>query len=245
MNAIPHLSTHCSTCAGERSTFTPKLSKTSADPHAEETLRLPAFATVQPHAADRTTDAVLILMVSAPSPPVPTISRSFVLGMLTELQALFMARTIPAISSGVSFRARRRVRRDETWIGSAPARIAENAASVSSEVRWRSPSMRVWMNGLSDDADILSGLFSGVGVGVDLETTGCGLDVVAELDLQHFNICYEYIMVCDVIKIGVGAGRLLGSGVRSLGFPCWLSHKRYSWVHSLFFSDLSTCVRAF
>lgn len=76
-----------------------------------------------------------MLMVSAPSPPVPTMSRSLVWGMWTALQAWFMALTMPAISSGVSLRARRRVRREDTWMGSAPARIAEKAASVSSEVR--------------------------------------------------------------------------------------------------------------
>jgi len=44
--------------------------------------------------------------------------------------------------------------------------MAENAASVSSAVKWRSPSMRVWMYGLRD-ADILLVLFFGVVVLVE------------------------------------------------------------------------------
>jgi len=39
-------------------------------------LLFPAFATLQPQAAAKTADAVDILIVSAPSPPVPTISKS-------------------------------------------------------------------------------------------------------------------------------------------------------------------------
>ena len=75
MNAIPVFSQHFSTPAGD-SIFTPSASSTSADPHADDTERLPAFATLQPHAAASTTAAVLMLMVSAPSPPVPTMSSS-------------------------------------------------------------------------------------------------------------------------------------------------------------------------
>jgi len=55
-------------------------------------------------------------------------------------------------------------------MGSAPAKMAENAASVSSEVKWRSPAMRVWMYGLRD-ADISLVLVFGV--------------VVVDFVLQH------------------------------------------------------------
>mmetsp|Transcript_39935 Transcript_39935/g.56280 ORF Transcript_39935/g.56280 Transcript_39935/m.56280 type:complete len:244 (-) Transcript_39935:26-757(-) len=142
-------STHLTTCAGLRSTFTPSASKTSADPHLDETDRFPAFATVQPQAALRTTDAVLMLIVSAPSPPVPTISNSFLSPKSTELHAVFIALTIPAISDGVSPRARNNVRSDPTWTSSAPDKISPNAASVSSDVRDLSPPIRVSIYGFS------------------------------------------------------------------------------------------------
>ena len=77
MNATLHSSTHFTICPGVRSILTPKASRTSALPHDEERDRLPALATVQPQAALHTTEAVEILIVSAPSPPVPTMSRSF------------------------------------------------------------------------------------------------------------------------------------------------------------------------
>mmetsp|Transcript_5710 Transcript_5710/g.16063 ORF Transcript_5710/g.16063 Transcript_5710/m.16063 type:complete len:281 (-) Transcript_5710:298-1140(-) len=129
MKAMPHCSTHLTTSAGFRSALTPRASRTSALPHALETLRLPALATVQPHAAASTTLAVDMLMVSAPSPPVPTMSSALTpSGSRTALHAAFMARTMPAISAGVSPRARRRVRRQPTWISSAPARMVEKAS---------------------------------------------------------------------------------------------------------------------
>jgi len=54
------------------------------------------------------------------------------------------------ISSGVSLRARRSVRSEDAWMGSVLDKIVENAASVSSEIKWRSPAMRVWLYGLRD-----------------------------------------------------------------------------------------------
>mmetsp|Transcript_15118 Transcript_15118/g.38098 ORF Transcript_15118/g.38098 Transcript_15118/m.38098 type:complete len:215 (-) Transcript_15118:320-964(-) len=145
IKATPTLSTHSTTWAGLRSILTPRASKTSADPQALLTERLPALATVQPQAEARTTEAVLMLMVSAPSPPVPTMSKSFWPPRSTELQASFIAWTIPAISSGVSPFCRRSVRREPTWTSSAPLRISEKAALVSSVVSGLSPAIRVSM----------------------------------------------------------------------------------------------------
>ena len=61
-----------------------------------------------------------------------------------------MALTMPATSAGVSPRALRSVRREPTWTSSAPCKISENAASVSSLVRERSPLMRVSIYGLRE-----------------------------------------------------------------------------------------------
>lgn len=74
---IPHFSILSATFAAESSSFIPKVSSTSAEPHLLDTLLLPAFAILQPQAAASTAAAVDMLIVSAPSPPVPTISRSF------------------------------------------------------------------------------------------------------------------------------------------------------------------------
>lgn len=85
---------------------------------------------------------------------------------------------MPAISSGVSLRARRRVRRADTWMLSAPERMAEKAASVSSDVRCRSPEMRVSMKGLRlADCDILD-CFDCFSVLLVVGDAGCGLSVV-------------------------------------------------------------------
>mmetsp|Transcript_23464 Transcript_23464/g.49938 ORF Transcript_23464/g.49938 Transcript_23464/m.49938 type:complete len:215 (+) Transcript_23464:564-1208(+) len=145
IKATPTWLTHSTTCSGERSMVTPRASRTSADPQALLTDRFPALATVQPLAAANTTDAVEMLMVSAPSPPVPTISRSFWPLRSTELQASFIAWTMPAISSGVSPFCRKRVRSEPTWTSSAPLRISEKADLVSSVVRERSPAISVSM----------------------------------------------------------------------------------------------------
>lgn len=46
-------------------------------PHLEDTERLPSLAALQPQAAARMMAAVEMLIVCAPSPPVPTMSSSF------------------------------------------------------------------------------------------------------------------------------------------------------------------------
>jgi hypothetical protein len=114
------------------------------------------LATTHPAAAASTQLAVLILIVSAPSPPVPTISSNFGLDSedkSTLLQASFMAMTIPAISSGVSPRARSSVNKLPTSTSSAPCKIAEKAAFVSSDVKCRSPAIKISMYGFNDDDD--------------------------------------------------------------------------------------------
>ena len=52
----------------------PSASSTSAEPEADETARLPCFATPAPAAAATSAAAVEMLSVRAPSPPVPAVS---------------------------------------------------------------------------------------------------------------------------------------------------------------------------
>ena len=57
-------------CSSEK----PSASSTSAEPEADETARLPCFATPAPAAAATIAAAVEMLIVLAPSPPVPAVS---------------------------------------------------------------------------------------------------------------------------------------------------------------------------
>ena len=57
--------------------FTPSASSTSALPDLLDTPRLPCFATFAPAAAVTNIDAVEMLNVCEPSPPVPTMSTKF------------------------------------------------------------------------------------------------------------------------------------------------------------------------
>ena len=52
----------------------PKFSSKSADPDLEEAARLPCLITFAPAAAAIIAEVVEMLMVCAPSPPVPTVS---------------------------------------------------------------------------------------------------------------------------------------------------------------------------
>ena len=87
--------------SGGRSIFTPSASSTSAAPDLEDAARLPCFATGTPAAA-MTMDAVVeILKELAPSPPVPTISSTFILwSSLTQWERIPAADAV--ISSIVS-----------------------------------------------------------------------------------------------------------------------------------------------
>ena len=55
---------------------TPSASSTSADPHRDDTARLPCLAIGTPAAAATSAAEVEMLNVSAPSPPVPQVSTS-------------------------------------------------------------------------------------------------------------------------------------------------------------------------
>jgi hypothetical protein len=57
--------------------FAPSASSTSALPDCEDTARLPCLATRTPAAAHTNIEAVEMLKVCAPSPPVPTMSTKF------------------------------------------------------------------------------------------------------------------------------------------------------------------------
>ena len=82
--------------------LTPKASNKSAEPDILETLRLPCFAIFKPHAAARIAAVVEILMVLAPSPPVPTQSATSKVCFGNSVAHARTAIAAPAISSDVS-----------------------------------------------------------------------------------------------------------------------------------------------
>ena len=84
-------------CSSEK----PSASSTSAEPDADETARLPCFATPAPAAAATSAAAVEMLNVLAPSPPVPAVStRSSRCGVHRRATCSRIASAQPAISSG-------------------------------------------------------------------------------------------------------------------------------------------------
>ena len=64
----------CSISLGSKSILILRASKTSPEPHFEDTALLPCFATFIPILAKSKADAVDILTVFMPSPPVPHVS---------------------------------------------------------------------------------------------------------------------------------------------------------------------------
>ena len=85
--------------------FTPNASSKSAEPDMLETLRLPCLAIFKPQAAAKIAAVVEMLMVLAPSPPVPTQSATILSSLSrlgNEVAAARIAIAAPAISSGVS-----------------------------------------------------------------------------------------------------------------------------------------------
>ena len=70
----PSSSIECSMRSAGSSSSNPSASRTSAEPEADETERLPCFATPAPAAAATSAAAVEMLNVCAPSPPVPAVS---------------------------------------------------------------------------------------------------------------------------------------------------------------------------
>jgi hypothetical protein len=77
MKAMPHSSRQRAICGGFSIRLPPRASMTSALPLVEDTLRPPCLATRAPAAAATKVEAVEMLKVCAPSPPVPTMSSSW------------------------------------------------------------------------------------------------------------------------------------------------------------------------
>src|SRR3990167_7930715 len=74
MKPTPTSLTQRATCSGVSSRLTPAASITSALPDLLDTERLPCLATLPPAAATTKAEAVEILKVCTPSPPVPQVS---------------------------------------------------------------------------------------------------------------------------------------------------------------------------
>src|SRR3989338_11472872 len=74
MKPTPTSLTQRATCSGVNSRLTPAASSTSALPDLLDTERLPCLATLPPAAATTNAEAVEILKVLAPSPPVQQVS---------------------------------------------------------------------------------------------------------------------------------------------------------------------------
>jgi hypothetical protein len=135
MKAIRASSQQRATCSAVSSTLMPRASRTSAEPHMLLTDLLPNLQTRAPAAAASTADAVETLIVSAPSPPVPTMSSSAP-AVCTGTQVLFMPRTQPASSVLVSPFMRSRHSSAATCSAEAlPPIICTQASSVSSALR--------------------------------------------------------------------------------------------------------------
>src|SRR5579872_4418502 len=115
--------------------LTPSAASTSAEPHLEERLRLPCFATGTP--APATTSAVAVDMLKLPeaSPPVPQVS--IALGGACTISAFArMARAAPVISSTVSPRTRSAIRKPPICEGVAfPDSMASKASADSASLR--------------------------------------------------------------------------------------------------------------
>ena len=112
---------------------TPRASSTSALPAFDETARLPCLATEIPHAAATIAEAVEMLNVCSPSPPVPQVSSK---GPVTfgwiDSPCLRSERAAAAISSDDSPFMRSPTTKAAICAGVAsPERIASIAASTS------------------------------------------------------------------------------------------------------------------
>jgi hypothetical protein len=135
MKAMRASSQQRATCSAVSSTLMPRASRTSAEPHMLLTDLLPNLQTRAPAAAASTADAVETLIVSAPSPPVPTMSSSAP-AVCTGTQVLFIPRTQPASSVLVSPFMRSRHSSAATCSAEAPPPIiCTQASSVSAALR--------------------------------------------------------------------------------------------------------------
>ena len=130
----PICSIHRPTASADRFSFTPRASKTSALPDLLLTPRLPCFAIFAPAAHATNIDAVEILKVCAPSPPVPTTSTKWVLSpTLTGVAKSRMTCAAAAISAGDSFLLRRATKIAATiGPGSSPPMIPRMILIMSS-----------------------------------------------------------------------------------------------------------------
>ena len=115
--------------SGGCSSLNPSASSTSAEPEADETARLPCFATPAPAAAATIAAAVEMLSVRAPSPPVPAVStRSSRCGR-TGRTCSRIASAQPAISSAVSPFTRNATRKPPICAGVASPRMISSITS--------------------------------------------------------------------------------------------------------------------
>ena len=71
-------------CSGSKLIFIFNSSKTSPDPHFDETALFPCFATLTPMLANNKADAVDIFNVFIPSPPVPHVSIQLFISTLLD-----------------------------------------------------------------------------------------------------------------------------------------------------------------
>ena len=139
-NPKPTSSMQAATSAGARSIRTPSASSTSADPHRDETARLPCLAITAPAAAATSAADVEMLNVSEPSPPVPHVStRSECVGVAGVTWAR-IARAQPAISSGVSPFILSATRNAAIWAGEASPDITCIIATCASSPERSRPS---------------------------------------------------------------------------------------------------------
>ncbi len=134
MKPMPHSARQCATCCGVSSMSAPSASSTSALPDFDDTLRLPCLATRAPAAAATNIDAVEILKVCAPSPPVPTMSIRCVLSATGTGKANSrITVAAPAISPTVSFLTRKPLRIAAVMVGeTSPRMICRIRSTISS-----------------------------------------------------------------------------------------------------------------
>jgi hypothetical protein len=114
--------------------FAPQASRMSALPEEEETLRPPCLATRAPAAAATNMEAVEILKVCAPSPPVPTISSRFCVSAtstLVENSRITCAAAV--ISPTLSCLTRKAINSPAISVGAiSPCMMERNSDTMSS-----------------------------------------------------------------------------------------------------------------
>jgi hypothetical protein len=137
MKPMPASRMHWLILSGAMSILMPSACSTSEAPDFELSARLPCLATGMPAAAATIEVAVEMLSVSAPSPPVPTISTT--LSGASTVTGTILARrieTAAAISPTVSPFTRMPIRNAPIWLGVAsPSMIVVITSRISSPVR--------------------------------------------------------------------------------------------------------------